>query len=171
MFPTYNSTINSSQRLDGVNEADEMNLYNLNPLLDSPYGPADLEWLYRSQDVDGANMTSRLSQLAPVFTNTIDGQRRRRLYALHSFETNNFAWTTDNPGGAFGNNARFTSTRRAPAGPFYATVFGNLLARFPSRRWPTATRRSTSITPCRSPMTPTSRSGRSGSATPTSSSS
>ena len=39
---------------DGLNEADEMNLYSPNPLLDSPFGPSDLEWLYRQQDVDGA---------------------------------------------------------------------------------------------------------------------
>ena len=51
-----------------------MNLYTPNPLLDSPFGASDLEWLYRQQDVDGATLTSRLSQLAPIsFTNTIDG--------------------------------------------------------------------------------------------------
>ena len=73
---------------DGLNEADEMNLYLPNPLLDSPFGPSDLEWLYRQQDVDGASLTSRLAQLAPIsFTNTVDGQRRRRLYALDSWET------------------------------------------------------------------------------------
>ncbi len=106
---TYDNKVNSSNRLDGVNEADEMNLYSLNPLLDSPYGPADLEWLYRQQDVDGSGLTSRLSQLAPVsFTNTIDGQRRRRLFALQGWETNSFAWANDNPGGSFGNNAWFT---------------------------------------------------------------
>ena len=32
-----------------------MNLYAPNPLLDSPYGPSDLEWLYRQADVDGVN--------------------------------------------------------------------------------------------------------------------
>ena len=48
-----------------------MNLYRPNALLDSPYGPADLEWLYRSQDVDGPSLSSRLANLAPVsFTNT-----------------------------------------------------------------------------------------------------
>ncbi len=121
-FPTYNSTTNSSQRLDGVNEADEMNLYTRNPLYDSPYGPSDLEWLYRQQDVDGADMTSRLSQLAPIsFTNGIDGQRRRRLYSLESWETNKFAWTSDNPAaplfpaGAFGNNSKFAVAQNAGA--------------------------------------------------------
>ena len=34
---------------DGLNEADEMNLYLPNPQLDSPFGYADLEWLYRQQ--------------------------------------------------------------------------------------------------------------------------
>ena len=62
-----------------------MNLYTPNAQLDSPFGPADLEWLYRQQDVDGASLTSRLSQLAPIsFTNPIDGQRRRRLFALEA---------------------------------------------------------------------------------------
>ena len=55
-----------------------MNLYQPFPLLDSPFGPADLEWLYRQQDVDGASLTSRLSKLAPIsFTNPIDGARRQ----------------------------------------------------------------------------------------------
>lgn len=103
---TYDNMVNSNDRLDGVNEADEMNLYSLNPLLDSPFGPGDLEWLYRQQDVDGQTLTSRLSQLAPVsFTNTLDGQRRRRLFALQSWETNQAVWANDNPGGAFANNA------------------------------------------------------------------
>ena len=31
-----------------------MNLYVPNPQADSPFGPGDLEWLYRQQDVDGA---------------------------------------------------------------------------------------------------------------------
>src|SRR5262249_29653354 len=97
-FPTYNVSVNSKDRLDGVNEADEINLYSLNPLLDSPYGASDLEWLYRQQDVDGSSLTSRLAQLAPIsFNNAIDGLRRRRLFALDSWETNNFVWAYDNP--------------------------------------------------------------------------
>ena len=83
-----------------------MNLYTPNPLLDSPYGPSDLEWLYRQQDVDGATLTSRLSQLAPVsFTNTIDGQRRRRLFALDTWETEQLRLDQRQPRGAFANNA------------------------------------------------------------------
>ena len=42
------------QHTDGLNDADEMNLYVPNPQADSPFGPADLEWLYRQQDVDGS---------------------------------------------------------------------------------------------------------------------
>jgi large repetitive protein len=113
-YPTYDNKVNSSGRLDGVNEADEMNLYTPNPLLDSPFGPSDLEWLYRQQDIDGATLTSRLSQLAPIsFTNTIDGPRRRRLVALDSWETNNFVWANDNPGNAFPYNSRFGSSQNA----------------------------------------------------------
>jgi hypothetical protein len=118
-YPTYNASVNSSARSDGENEADELNLYRLNPLLDSPFGPSDLEWLYRQQDVDGATLTSRLAQLAPVsFTNTIDSLRRRRLVSLDSWESNNFAWANDNPQGVFANNARFT--------PVQSPSFGTL---------------------------------------------
>ena len=75
LYPTYDVHVNSSAHSDGLNEADEMNLYQPNPMLDSPFGPGDLEWLYRQQDVDGASLTSRLSQLAPIsFSNTIDGR-------------------------------------------------------------------------------------------------
>ena len=113
-YATYDSKVNQSARSDGLNEADEMNLYNPNPLLDSPYGPGDIEWLYRQDDIDGATLTSRLSSLAPIsFNNTVDGQRRRRLFALDSWETNNFVWANDNPGGAFQYNARFTSGQSA----------------------------------------------------------
>ena len=66
--------------------------------VDSPFGPGDLEWLYRQQDVDGATLSSRLSQLAPAsFTNGFDGARRRRLFALDSWDMNSFSWTNDNP--------------------------------------------------------------------------
>ena len=109
-FPTYDASANGKVNSDGLNEADEMNLYVPNAQLDTPFGYGDLEWLYRQQDVDGGSLVSRLAQLAPVsFTNTIDGQRRRRLFALDSWEMNNLAWTNDNPGGlAFTYNARFT---------------------------------------------------------------
>ena len=73
-FPTYDYYINSNFHTDGLNDADEMDLYSPNPLVDSAFGPGDLEWLYRQQDVDGATLSSRLSKLAPVsFTN---GHRR-----------------------------------------------------------------------------------------------
>ncbi len=122
-LPTYNGDINSgttysfttpddsgadvsvtiNSRSDGLNEADEMNLYNPDPLLDSPFGFADLEWLYRSHDVDGGSLSSRLAQLAPIsFSNAIDGLRRRRLYSIDVWESNAFAWANDNPLGAFG---------------------------------------------------------------------
>ena len=105
-YPTYDTNIHD----DALNHADELNLYNPNPILDSPYKAGDLEWLYRQQDVDGASLSSRLAQLAPVsFTNTIDGQRRRRLFALDSWETNNFVWANDNPGNFFPNNSIFSN--------------------------------------------------------------
>src|SRR5271166_6287372 len=97
-----------------------MNLYLTNPQLGSPFGLGDLEWLYRQQDVDGGSLVSRLAQLAPIsFSNTVDGQRRRRLFALDSWETNNFVWANDNPPstvlptGVFPNNSRFTPVQDA----------------------------------------------------------
>ena len=113
-FPSYDYVVNATVNSDGLNDADEMNLYQPNPLFDSPFGPGDLEWLYRQQDVDGAYLSSRLSQLAPIsFTNGIDGPRRRRLFALDSWDLNNFAWTNDNPNGAFPSNSRYISTANA----------------------------------------------------------
>src|SRR5208337_1162460 len=108
-LPTYDTSANAKVASDGLNEADELNLYAPNAQLDSPFGFNDLEWLYRQQDVDGSSLTSRLQYLAPVsFTNNLDGQRRRRLYALDSWETNSFAWTNDNPGNVFPNNTSFS---------------------------------------------------------------
>jgi len=113
-LPTYDAQVNAHVNSDGLNEADEMNLYVTNAQLDSPFGYGDLEWLYRQQDVDGGSLVSRLAQLAPVsFTNTIDGQRRRRLFALDSWETNNFVWANDNPGNMFPNNSSFTPAQDA----------------------------------------------------------
>jgi hypothetical protein len=109
-YPTYDLNI----RTNGLNEADEMNLYRPNALLDSPYGPPDLEWLYRSQDIDSSSLSSRLASLAPVsFTNTIDGERRRRLFALDSWEANQYVWANDNPQNVFPFNSRFAPTANA----------------------------------------------------------
>ena len=47
------------------------------------------------------------------FTNPIDGQRRRRLFTLDSWEMNNFVWTNDNPGNAFPNNHNFAFNANA----------------------------------------------------------
>ncbi len=84
-----------------LNDADEMRLYpaDLPDYNDAPYGPGDLEWLYRLQDSDGASLSSRLASLAPVsFLNPLDGLRRRRMFALQSWEPTNFVWAYDNPG-------------------------------------------------------------------------
>src|SRR5208337_3213657 len=52
--------------------------------------------------------------LAPVsFTNPIDGLRRRRLFAIDSWEMNNFVWANDNPRNVFPNNRSFTATQNA----------------------------------------------------------
>jgi hypothetical protein len=117
-FPTYDVVVNATVHSDGLNDADEMNLYAPNPLQDSPYGPGDIEWLYRQQDVDGTSLSSRLSQLAPVsFTNGLDGARRRKLFALDSFDLNNFVWANDNPAGQFPTNSWFASPTPAVPNP------------------------------------------------------
>lgn len=110
---TYNYYVNSQFNSQGLNEADEVNLYQPSRL-DTPFGPGDLQWLYRLQDVDGASLHSRLAQLAPIsFLNPRDGARRRRLFALDSWETTNFVWANDNPQGVFPNNSRFTGVGNA----------------------------------------------------------
>ena len=64
-FPTYDASVNGNVNSDGLNEADEMNLYVPNAQLDAPFGYGDLEWLYRQQDVDGGSLVSRLSPARP----------------------------------------------------------------------------------------------------------
>ncbi len=121
-LPSYDYYVNAQVKSDGLNDADEQNLYAPNPLVDSPFGPEDLEWLYRQQDVDGASLTSRLLKLAPVsFTNGVDGARRRRLYSLDSWDLNTYSWTNDNP-------IQPTFTYNAATG----AVTQSLLAAFPS---------------------------------------
>jgi hypothetical protein len=125
-IPTYDTSVNGRLHTDGLDDADEMNLYQTNGL-DAPYGPGDLEWLYRVQDVDGAQLSSRLSSLAPIsFTPKTpapgDTLRRRRLFSIDSWERNNFVWTNDNPAmldntasvsglwkTPFGDNSRFST--------------------------------------------------------------
>ena len=95
--PTFDVAVNSNPGYPsrGLNEADEMTLYGSSQY-DRAFGPSDLQWLYRFQDVDGQSLQSRLSYLAPIsFTNPLDGPRRRRLFALDAFETNNFAWSNN----------------------------------------------------------------------------
>ena len=78
-------------------EADEMNLYGSSSF-DMPYGPSDLEWLYRLQDVDGATLNSRLAKLAPVsFLNPGDGLTRRRLFSTDAWDLTGFVYANDNP--------------------------------------------------------------------------
>ncbi len=92
--PVVNGYLGGSLNKD---EADEMNLYTTNRA-DMPYGPSDLEWLYRKQDVDGATLGSRLAKLAPVsFTNPADGLTRRRLFSTDVWDLNTFSYANDNP--------------------------------------------------------------------------
>ncbi len=94
--------------------ADEMNPY-VSTVLDSPFGVHDLEWLYRSHDVDGASLHSRLSQLAPIsFADKTlaprDGIMRRNMFSGDTFDLINFVYAHDNPDGAtFSNNSRFAT--------------------------------------------------------------
>ncbi len=91
----------------GRDLAHEVNLYRPGPN-DAPFGPSDLEWLYRQQDVDGANLDSRLKYLAPIsFVYASDAPMRRKLFSIDSWELNSFVWANDNPLGSFRNNTMF----------------------------------------------------------------
>ena len=84
-----------------------MNLYQPNPLLDSPLRPQRPGMALPPARRRRASLTSRLSQLAPVsFTNTIDGQRRRRLVrrSIAGRRTTSSGPTTT-PRRAFANNS------------------------------------------------------------------
>ena len=90
-----------------------MNLYQPSPF-DAPFGPGDLEWLYRLQDSDGQSLNSRLAQLAPISFNTKSTRGRpaaRRLFSIDTWEMNSFSWANDNPpnaaipAGAFSDNS------------------------------------------------------------------
>ena len=95
--PTTNNSYSATYTSAAMNHANELNLYQPNQT-DAPFGPSDLEWLYRQQDSDGDTLHSRLSQLAPIsFNNPSDGQRRRRLFALDSWDLNRFVWANDSP--------------------------------------------------------------------------
>ena len=87
--------------------ADESNLYQPSRY-DALFGPQDLEWLYRQHDVDGASLDSRLKYLAPIsFNHPVDGQRRRRLFSLETWETNKYIARTGVDAGIDGQNANF----------------------------------------------------------------
>jgi large repetitive protein len=100
-LPTYTNGINSGVNFPFVsanlNEADEMRLDQITSF-DEPFGPNDLQWLYRYQDSDGVSLQSRLASLAPIsFTNPYDGARRRRMFSVDSWELNSYVWANDNP--------------------------------------------------------------------------
>jgi hypothetical protein len=96
-YPVHNGNNPLASASLNKDEADEMNLYVPN-LYDAPFGPSDLEWLYRTQDVDGASLDSRLKHLAPIsFLNPADGSTRRRLFSTDSWDLINFAFSPDNP--------------------------------------------------------------------------
>src|SRR5205823_6225074 len=91
----------------GWNDPDEINFYRPNRN-DAPFGPTDLEWLYRSQDIDGTSLTSRLGDLAPIsFNHPVEKLTRRRTFSVETWERNNFVFAHDNPDGVtFANNSR-----------------------------------------------------------------
>jgi large repetitive protein len=91
-----------------MNEADQMNVYHPTQY-DAPFGPSDLEWLYRKHDVDGTSLGSRLSLLAPTVFNT-SNVTGSRLFTTETWDRNNFVWAADNPGGVFSHNAVFPNT-------------------------------------------------------------
>lgn len=83
------------------NNADEMNLYAPSHY-DAPYGPQDLEWLYRKQDVDGGSLESRLSKLdTGYFTAAADQLTRRRLFTTDTWDMRSYAWSPSPSTGRF----------------------------------------------------------------------
>ena len=103
-----------------TDNAAEMNPYQ-GSTLDSPFGVQDLEWLYRSHDVDGASLHSRLSQLAPIsFLDKVnaqgDGMMRRKMFCGDTYDLTNFVYAYDNPNGTFANNSRFPTLASPTAG-------------------------------------------------------
>ena len=95
--PTFDLAINSNPAYPSraLNEADEMKLFEASQY-DRAFGPSDLQWLYRFQDVDGQSLQSRLATLAPIsFLNPLDGPRRRRMFALDAFDPTTFAWSNN----------------------------------------------------------------------------
>lgn len=83
------------------NNADEMNLYVPNHY-DAPYGPQDLEWLYRKHDVDGQSLESRLSKLdTGYFTAAPDQMTRRRLFTTDTWDMRSYAWSPSPSPGRF----------------------------------------------------------------------
>ena len=109
------------------NDPNEMNLYRPNRD-DAPFGPHDVEWLYRQQDVDGQSLRSRLADLAPIsFVHSLDASTRRRLFTdatwdriEASFAHDNLS-TPDYPRGV-GNiyNPNLTLTAQPQAAPYLA---------------------------------------------------
>jgi hypothetical protein len=100
-----------------MDEADQMNVYQPTPY-DAPFGPSDLEWLYRKHDVDGTSLGSRLSTLVPQFFNT-SNVTASRMFTTESWDRNNFVWAADNPGGVFPNNSTFTGVAAVTSPGFY----------------------------------------------------
>ncbi len=147
-YPTYDFSVNSnpSVRSDGLNEADEMNLYT------SQRRSSIRRSARPTSSGSTASKTSTAPRspagcrsLAPIsFTNPIDGQRRRRLFALDSWEMNNFVWANDNPRGTLPQQQPFTTGPTASMANL-STNAGSTVCRH--RRWPIATRRSTSTIP------------------------
>lgn len=119
-LPTFDRNINSfnpPQITQGMypggslalHEDAQLNLYEKTPF-DAPFGPTDLEWLYRRQDSDGTALFSRLESLAQLQTGGgpwkafveddggfnsspgITALTRRRLFSVDTWETNRFAW-------------------------------------------------------------------------------
>ena len=88
-------------------EASELNLYDPAPYYDAPFTNNDLDWLY-NRDKDIVQQGSRLASLAPIsFTNPKDGQQRRRLFAVETWDLNRASFAPSNPGNAFEFNSWF----------------------------------------------------------------
>ncbi len=85
----------------GMSEAAQLDLYRPTPY-DQPFNNADLEWLYRKDDVDGSSLTSRLDSLLPAQgtqPSFFDSPLNRQLFSVESWEPTGYVWS-QRPNGA-----------------------------------------------------------------------
>jgi large repetitive protein len=93
-----------------LSDAAQMDLYN-KTTYDSPFSPADQEWLSRHGDIDDAGLAQRLPNLLPqiLAANNARASIARNLFTVESWDLNTWAAPSTSMGLGFGS-PRVTST-------------------------------------------------------------